>query len=151
MYVSSAVEPVKDLFGNEYMLAYGGQVQDFCQKYKKLPSDNKKFSDTYENGNNWRWGHRITKKNGITWKVGDAYGVEIGSLNLPRGYIYGKQPASSTKISGAAALLFNPSDLSDPNRYDIKLNQSISISVVQGKDADPIHTIKDSDLKDDAK
>ena len=151
VYVSSAVEAVNK-FDSEYMLAYGGQVQNFCQDYKKRPQDNRKFSDTsYPNGNNQRWGHRITQKNGITWKVGDPYGVEIGSLNLPKGYIYGKQQASSTKISGAGVLLFRPSDLSDPSRYDIKLNQPVSISVVIGKDAEPIHTITDSDLKDNAK
>ena len=151
-YVSTDVEWV-DVFKDEYMIAYGGQVQHFCDEYKKNARDNKKFSGiSYDNGNCYRWGHRITRQNGVSWKVGDAYGVEIGSLVLPKRYIYGSQPALSTKISAAGALVFNPSDLPDTGEYEMNLSSgSIAISVVRGKDAEKLHTISKNDLKDDAK
>ena len=149
-YVSTAVEPVS--FDNEYMIAYGGQVQHFCDDYKKRGSDNKKFSGTaYNNGNNQRWGHRIKERNGITWKVGDAYGMEIGKLDLPKGYLYGTKAANSTKIDSAGALTFNPSDLSNADAYEMGINQTITISAFRGQNARKIGTITANDLKDDAK
>jgi len=149
-YVSTAVEPVS--FDNEYMIAYGGQVQHFCDDYKKRGSDNKKFSGTaYSNGNNQRWGHRIKERNGITWKVGDAYGMEIGKLDLPKGYLYGTRAANSTKIDSAGALTFNPSDLSNADAYEMGINQTITISAFRGQNARKIGTITANDLKDDAK
>ena len=148
-YVSTAVEPVE--FNNEYMIAYGGQVQQFCQDFKKRPQENKKFSGTtYLNGNNYRWGHVIKKNNGISWKAGDAYGVEIGKLDLPKGYLYGSKEANSTKIDPAGALVFRPSDLASSDAYEMSLSETITISAVRGQNARKIGTITSSDLKDDA-
>lgn len=148
-YVSTTVEPVS--FDTEYMIAYGGQVQDFCRDYTKEGSDNKKFSGTsYNNGNNQRWGHRIKQSNGITWKAGDAYGMEIGKLDLPKGYLYGSKAANSTKIDAAGALTFRPSDLANVDAYEMSLSQTIYISAFRGKTAKKVGTITSSDLKDDA-
>ncbi len=149
-YVSTTVEPVN--FDNEYMIAYGGQVQNFCEDYKKRGNDNKEFSGTsYNNGNNQRWGHRIKQSNGITWKAGDAYGMEIGKLDLPKGYMYGSKTANSTKIDPAGALTFNPSDMANADSYEMGMSQTITISAFRGQNARRIGTITANDLKDDAK
>jgi len=149
-YVSTAVEPVN--FDNEYMIAYGGQVQNFCDDFKKYGKDNKTFSGTsYNNGNNQRWGHRIIQSNGITWKAGDAYGMEIGRLDLPKGYMYGSKTANSTKIDSAGALTFNPSDMANADSYEMGMSQTITISAFRGQNARRIGTITANDLKDDAK
>ena len=149
-YVSTTVEPVT--FDNEYMIAYGGQVQRFCEDYKKRGKDNKKFSGTaYDNGNNVRWGHRIKQSGGITWKAGDAYGMEIGKLDLPKGFFYGTQAANSTKIDSAGALTFRPGDLANADAYEMGINRTITISAFRGQNARKVGTITANDLKDDAK
>ena len=148
-YVSTAVEPVD--FNNEYMIAYGDQVQRFCDDFKKRPQDNKRFSGTtYNNGNNQRWGHRIKQANGITWNAGDAYGVEIGKLELPKGFLYGSKVANSTKVDPAGALVFRPTDLASADAYEMSLSQTITISVFRGQNAKSIGTITSRDLKDEA-
>lgn len=146
-FVYTAVEPVE--FDNEYMIAYGGQVQHFCQEYKKYGKDNAKFSGTaYNNGNNQRWGHRVKQGNGLSWKVGDAYGVEIGTLQLPNGIVYGNRAANSTKIESAGALTFSPSDVASADAYEMNLDRTITISTSDGR---KIGSISASDLRDDAK
>ena len=152
VFVHTAVEPLD--FDNEYMIAYGGQVQHFCEANKKGPKENKKFSGTtYDNGNNQRWGHRIKEAvGGITWEVGDAYGVEIASLQLPKGIIYGEQSASSAKIVSGGALKFIPSDLAGFNEYTMNLDQTITISALSGGSTPrKIGSITKNDLRDDAK
>jgi len=158
VYVHTAVESVD--FGNEYMIAYGasstdtgaGQVQRFCNAYNKNGSQNRKFSGTsYNNGNNERWGHRVKEGNGVQWKVGDAYGVEIASLQLPKGMVYGSQVANSAKIVSAGALTFSPGDVA-ANTYEMNLDQTITISALSGGSTPrKIGSITKSDLRDDAK
>ena len=149
-FVYTAVEPVA--FDNEYMIAYGGQVQNFCADYKKRGADNKKFSlSSYNNGNNQRWGHRIKQANGLSWKVGDAYGVEIATLQLPEGLVYGSKAADSTKIDSAGAVTFSPSDVVDADTYVMNLDQTITISTFGGAKMRKIGDITSNDLRDDAK
>jgi type II secretory pathway pseudopilin PulG len=149
-FVYTAVEPVR--FDNEYMIAYGGQVQHFCQEYNKRGQDNKKFSlSSYNNGNNQRWGRRIKQGNGLSWKVGDAYGVEIATLQLPNGFVYGSKAADSTKINPAGALTFSPSDLVSADAYEMNLDQTITISTFGGVKMRKIGDITSNDLRDDAK
>ena len=149
-FVDTAVVPVS--FDNEYMIAYGGQVQNFCEVYKKRGKDNQKFSDTsYYNGNNQRWGHRIKQGNGLSWKVGDPYGVEIASLQLPNGFVYGSKAADSTEIAPAGALTFSPSDVADANTYAMNLDQATTISTSAGAKMRKIGGITSQDLRDDAK
>ena len=147
VFVHTAVEPLD--FDNEYMIAYGGQVQHFCEANKKGPKENKKFSGTtYNNGNNQRWGHRVKQGNGLSWKVGDAYGVEIGTLQLPNGIVYGNRGANSTRIESAGALTFSPSDVASADAYEMNLDRTITISTADGR---KIGSISASDLRDDAK
>ncbi len=152
-FVYTSVEPVNDdAFRSEYMIAYGGQVQDFCQTYKKEAKDNKKFSlISYNNGNDYRWGHRIKENNGLSWKVGDAYGVEIATLQLPAGFVYGSKAADSTKIDPAGAVTFSPSDVVNADTYEMDLDQTISISTFAGTRMRKIGDISSKDLRDDAK
>jgi len=43
------------------------------------------------------------------WKVGDGYGMEIGEIRLPPGYIFGKQiPSTAGEIKDIKAFLFKP-------------------------------------------
>ena len=148
--VSTAVEPIT--LNTEYMLASGRQVGDFCNDFEKRGADNKKFSGTsYDNGNNQRWGHRLRTKD-IAWKAGDAYGVEIGSLDLPKGYIYNnKRPSSSGKIQSvnAGALTFVP-DRSNTQTGVKDNGTSPSIWAFRAKDFEKVKSIGASDLKDDA-
>ena len=148
--VYTSVVPVK--FDNEYMIASGRQVQHFCSDFKKNGADNRTFSGTtYDNGNNQRWGHQIKTANGIQWKTGDPYGMEIGSLDLPKGYVYGNQAASSTRIDSLRALTFNPADAADANTYELPLNQTITISAFRGQIVRRVGSITAKDLRDDAK
>jgi hypothetical protein len=108
---SSIVEPFVTKvteFGEEYMISSGLKVREFCDLYKKRGEDNAKFSDaSYLNANSWRWGFKVT--GGLSagsWKVGDAYGVEISALQLPQGYIFGSQPPNSTEIDEVTAVVF---------------------------------------------
>lgn len=146
--VSTSVEPVD--MGNEYMIASGLQLREFCSDFKKKGSENMDFSGTaYENGNNERWGHRIQDQNGIKWKIGDAYGVEIGTLNLPKGYIYGSQPPNSMKIQSIPSLMFAPSDAN--SNGELPLNQTPTISAWRSTRFRTIGSLSASDLKDETK
>ena len=148
--VTVSVKPVK--FDTEYMIAAGLQVGQFCSDFKKNANDNKEFSNTaYANGNNHRWGHRIVDRNGITWKIGDAYGVEIATLDLPRGYIFGNQEPSSMKIKSLNSLAFSPSDALGGNDYVMSLKNPVTISAWRGESFKKIGTLTVNDLKDEAK
>ena len=144
------VEPVE--LNNEYMIASGQQVQQFCEVFKKYGKDNKEFSGTaYNNGNNQRWGRGFQEQNGIQWKAGDAYGVEIGTLDLPRGYIFGSQEPSSMKIKSVNSLAFSPGDAAGGNDYVMNLKNPVTISAWRGESFKKIGTLTVNDLKDEAK
>ena len=144
------VEPVK--FDDEYMIAAGRKVREFCSDFKKNAQDNKDFSGTaYGNGNNYRWGRRIDDRNGITWKIGDAYGVELAPLDLPRGYIFGSQEPSSMKLKSVSSLAFSPGDVQGGNDYVMSLRNPVTISAFRSEGFKKIGTLTASDLRDEAK
>ncbi len=146
--VSAYVVPVDD-YRDAYMIASGQQLHEFCSDYKKTRDINMKFSNSdVANGNDYRWGHRVTKSNGIQWKMGDAYGVEIGSLTLPKGFIYGTQAPGATRIESVPSIDFDPRDLSKFNRYDLSAN-SVKISAWRKDKFNPIGTIRNNDLDDE--
>ena len=134
--VYTHVTPVK--FDNEYMIASGRQVQDFCSEFNK-------------SGSNKRWGHQIKSQNGVKWSIGDPYGMEIGSMTLPKGYVYGSQAANSTRIESVRALTFRPSDASGADTYELPLGQAITISSIRGRTVVKAASITAKDLRDDAK
>ena len=62
-------------------------------------------------------GNRITayafylqKPNGVTWKKGDAYGLEFADFGLPYGYIFGNSysQSASSPVSEIKVMNFNP-------------------------------------------
>lgn len=143
-------------FKNEYMIAADLQVKDFCRIFQKEGVQNKKFSNaTYENGNGSRFGRRIAQGNtGLTaskWQIGDAYGVEIASLDLPRGYIFGSQEPGSMKIDSLESLAFSPDDADNlaRNEYVLKLQQGVTISAWRSERFKKIGTLNKNDLEDE--
>ncbi len=150
--MNSYVEKVSaGAFRNEYMISAGKQVYNWCSLYKKEGADNQKFSGiAYENGNDCRWGLRFKSQNGVNWKIGDAYGVEIGALELPKGYIFGTKEPNSAKIVSLPALTFSPGDAS-VSSYEMALNQTVSISAARPDGFKKIGSITANDLKDDAR
>jgi len=144
------VEVVK--FDTEYMLTAGLQVSQFCRDFKKNPEDNKDFSGTtYANGNNYRWGRGVQDRNGITWKIGDAYGVEIATLDLPKGYIFGSQEPNSLKVKPVKSLSFSPSGAQSPTEYVMSLKNPVTVSAFRGERFRSIGSLNTSDLRDDSK
>lgn len=146
--MNSSVEKVE--FNDEYMIAAGCKVREFCNNFKKRPDDNKEFSGTlYANGNNYRWGRRITDKNGVQWEIGDAYGVEIATLDLPKGYIFGSQEPNSLKIKSVNSLSFSPSGAQSPTEYVLNLKNPVSVSAFRGERFKSIGSLNTSDLRDE--
>ena len=148
-FVSTYVVPVD--FDNERMIASGRQVYSFCEAYKKTGGDNRKFSGKdVDDGNNRRWGRQVVKSNGITWRVGDAYGVEIGILNLPKGYLYGTQaPNSPGKLVPVPSMSFDPLDATGYRSYDLDPGRSVKISALRPNGYKTIGTISKKDLSDE--
>ena len=144
--------------GNEYMIAAGKQVRTFCSDFSKEGADNQVFSGTaYANGNNQRWGFRFSGGSGSgigqsEWHVGDAYGVEIGTLQLPNGYIFGSPSSGSgsTGINSVPSLKFRPSDVTSWDKYEFQsLGNTVEISAYRPNGLKSVGKIKTSDLKDE--
>ena len=55
------------------------------------------------------YGFKLRNKNGVSWKVGKAYGFEFAHLELPHGYIFGNSYASSSgsPVKPAGSLVFD--------------------------------------------
>ena len=146
------VQEVHDVFDDEPMIAAGLKVQDFCRVFKKRPAENRAFSGTdYDNGNNYRWGRRI-KSGRVNWKIGDAYGVEIATLDLPKGYIFGDSgdAPGSMKNEGVKSLSFSPDDVSGVRDYAFSLRNQVTISAWRGDKFKSIGSFSSkSDFEDD--
>ncbi len=148
--VNPWVSPVHDNLDEEWMAASGIKVNVWTSTFKKNGSQNQAFSGTaFPNGNNMRWGFKIKEQGQAQWKVGDAYGVEIASLQLPKGYIFGDQAPHSTEIVPVKSLSFNPADISSMTRYDFPLNNTVKVSAFRPKGLALVDTIVRSDLMDD--
>ena len=87
--------------------------------------------------------------NGITWKIGDAYGVEIGTLNLPKGYIFGNDPPNEDVLEASSVkpVYFEPKELEPKPSGDVpvyamrRLGNSYTAKLVE--------RVNQSMLKDD--
>ena len=142
-------------FDDEYMIASGMQVQEFCRQYHKERNDVENFvndNDYYQNANSYRFGRRISDDNdGLSlseWKVGDAYGVEIATLDLPKGYIFGSQAPNSTKIVSVDALSFHPDMQTDFRDFLLDFS-GVTISAWRGESFKKVETLsKREDLED---
>ena len=150
--MNSYVESVE--LEDEFMISAGRKVSTWRNEYKKTASDNREFSGvSYDNANSVRWGLGFNSRNsGVTaseWRIGDAYGVEISSLQLPKGYIFGSSEPNSMKIKALPSLAFKPDTLSGSD-YTFNLNQTPTISAFrpEGKFVQ-VAKITREDLRDD--
>ena len=125
-------------------------TSQWCSDYNK-PENDRRWGLGFHAKND---GVKIGGSNG--WKAGDAYGMEMGSFDLPKGFIFGsKTPDANGKLTAAstAAIVFTPSDAKNANTYTLKMNGgSVAVYSLEGGDegakAEKIGDINDSDLKD---
>ncbi len=142
----------------EYMINARRTVEDWCNDNDKTDTDNKTYSSiTYDNGNDQRWGLPIHPRNtglGLNdWHIGDAYGVEIARLELPKGYIFGSAVPTGVELtpaSGTSVEVFRPNDLSNPRDYRFSFGslRITRLDDVEGKSKSVAGTIKSDMLKD---
>lgn len=131
--------------GADFMVARNQTVESFCDTAGR---------NVKENGR--RWGLAFHPENtGLKagdWKIGDAYGVEIAQLDLPRNYIFGTSvPAKGTVKPALAAnvQLFLPQDV-DGDGYSFSFS-AVKISAVNdfdGGKAELVGSVGASQLKD---
>ncbi len=148
-------------FDTDYMIASGCAIEDWCKNNDKEYQDNQNSSDIgYQNGNNYRWGLPFhPKNNGLNasdWKIGDAYGVEIASLELPKNYIYGSTVPNDAEFVPAGSpssgvLVFTPGMVESSTEYKFNSGVRVEISVlndIEGTDRTTIGVVNDSLLED---
>lgn len=148
-------------FDQDYMIAAGSKVDDWCAANKKEWKDVQTFSGIgYRNANNYRWGLPFhPRNNGLgpnDWRIGDAYGVEIAQLDLPRNYIFGTSVPPDAELTPASSpskgvLVFTPGMVRASNEYRFRSGVRVDISLlndVEGTDKAVIGTINDSLLED---
>lgn len=147
---------------SEYMIGAKMRVEDFCNTFKLDTAGNRKRAGIgYDNGNDCRWGLPFHPgNNGLnrgSWHVGDAYGVEIATLDLPKNYIFGTSVPNDTELvpaSGTPALVFYPGDVTGATDYKFSLGkaggnvQITRLNDLAGTDTSPVGTITDNLLKD---
>lgn len=147
---------------SDYMISTGMTLEDWCTLNKRNAQGNKSYAKIgYDNGNECRWGlpfHPDNKGLGrSSWHVGDAYGVEIASLDLPKNYIFGSTVPSGTELvpaSGTPALVFFPGMVTSASDYRFSLGSAggnvliTLLNDVAGTDTTPVGTITDDMLKD---
>ncbi len=147
---------------SDYMIGAKMNVEDFCSEFKLDASGNRgRAGIGYNNGNDCRWGLPFhPDNNGLVrgaWNVGDAYGVEIASLDLPKNYIFGTTVPNDTELvpaSGTPALVFYPGDVTSATDYKFSLGkaggnvQITQLNDLAGTDTSPVGTITDNLLKD---
>lgn len=101
-------------------------------------SERQKFEEWCEShnreGNNVVWGLKVSGGLGASeWKLGDAYGIEIVRIDLPRGYIFGKSaPGHGEGVKLVSVARFSPDKLGD-NLRPLLDGGDVQISLVQAK------------------
>lgn len=149
-------------FDQDYMIADGRKVVDWCADNKKEYADNSTFSGIgYRNANSFRWGLPFHPDNGSflqpsDWRIGDAYGIEIASLDLPKNYIFGSSVPNDAELTPASSpskgvLVFTPGMVQNANQYRFNVGARVEISVLndlEGTDRTTIGVINDSLLED---
>ena len=107
------------------------------------------------------WAFRVSQQNngldGGRWRVGDPYGTEIGTLQLPHGYVFGTggMPTSVGDTKGAGKpQFFDPGTLSATTVKGSKFKfDTIAIAAFRPGSDTPkkFDSISKSDLDDDSK
>lgn len=149
-------------FDQDFLISDGRKIVDWCKDNKKEYKDNTKFSGIgYRNANSFRWGLPFHPDNGSflqasDWRVGDAYGIEIAQLELPKNYIFGSSVPNGAELEPASSpskgvLVFTPGMVQDPRQYLFNSGVRVEISVLndlEGTDKSIIGTITDKLLED---
>lgn len=114
------------------------------------------FGARYTTNTNYVWGfEKMGGSGSATWHVGDPYGSEIATLQLPHGYIFGNTiptQMGDTRSVGSP-FFFNPEQLSDLAYRGSSFNMStIDIRAYRpGKGGfESVESVKASDLNDDS-
>ncbi len=149
-------------FDSDYMITAGSKVVDWCAANGKEYGDNQTFSGVgYRNANSFRWGLPFHPDNGSylqpkDWRIGDAYGIEIASLDLPKHYIFGSTVPNDVKLVPASSpskgvLVFMPGMVGSSNQYKFSAGVRVEISAlgdVEGKDVQTVGVVNDALLED---
>lgn len=149
-------------FDQDFMIADGRKVIDWCSDNRKEYSDNSNFSGIgYRNANSFRWGLPFHPDNGpylkaSDWRIGDAYGVEIAQLDLPKNYIFGKNVPAGVDLVAASSpskgvLVFTPDMVRGAGKYEFSGVSTVDICLLndqEGTDVMVIGSVTSSMLKD---
>lgn len=105
---------------DDYLVLAGRNMTEWCKDHNLGSNDRV-------------WGFQIMG-GGLgagEWNAGDAYGVEIVRIDLPKGYIFGtKVPKDSKSMELVAVAHFVPDDLDSKLRPNLK-GDEVQISLVQ--------------------
>lgn len=146
----------------DVLLAAGTRTDTWCDMFKKDKSslrNRKDISLDYDNANDYRWGIVCpNSQNGYLtagdWKAGDAYGVEAGSFDLPKGFIFGSSaPSQDGKIhkGSPAAIVFLPSQATSAGQSDMNFTTVPIYAVGMGGKGDTpvkIGEVRKTDCED---
>ena len=91
----------------------------------------------------------LTKRGGASWNVGDPYGSEIGSLQLPKNYVFGSNLPTDEEPVHVMVLSFNPANVSLNNSSFSMQNVTISaLRPGSGGSLSPvkIHSLSSTDI-----
>lgn len=123
----------------DHMIQAGTTIDQWCKRHDRTEKDNGEES----NGNDFVWGLQPVS-GGLganAWHVGDAYGVEIVKIDLPRGYIFGKKVPSGKDVAVVSVASFDPDDCDDKLRPNLK-GDEVQISALQMKSATASEAVK---------
>ena len=108
---------------DDYMIQAGMTINSWCDAHNRTAKRNRPQGapNSYVgNGNNYVWGFKESKSTSggrlrvkdSDWMVGDAYGIELARLDLPKGYIFGNSAPTGNKLVAASvkAVHFDPDD-----------------------------------------
>ncbi len=145
---SSLVKPSVDVLElKDYMIEAGTTIKQWCTNHRRTESDN----EDEKNGNNAVWGMK-PENGGLSasdWNVGDAYGIEIVWIDLPKGYIFGKSLPKAKDLKVVADTYFVPDKL-DRKLRPVLQGDEVQISWVRtASDFQVVGKIDKSWLEDD--
>lgn len=149
-------------FDQDFMITDGRKIGDWCSDNGKEYRDNQTFSGIgYRNANSYRWGLPFHPDNGSflqvsDWRIGDAYGIEIAQLDLPKNYIFGSTVPNGAELEPASSpsdgvIVFTPGMVKSSNQYKFSTGARVEISILndlEGTDKTVVGTINDSLLED---
>lgn len=149
-------------FDSDFMIGDGRKIEEWCSANRKDYKDNMNYSGTgYRNANSYRWGLPFHPDNSGNlqvndWRIGDAYGVEIAQLSLPKSYIFGSSVPNGPDLEAASSpskgvLVFTPRQLTGAKDYVFSSFAQVDISILndlEGTDKTVIGTVTRKMLED---